>query len=162
MARSDIDRPVQQSLIDRLIDDDPQSNVEPPMSRSQSVRVFKNSIRRDLEWLLNSRRTPEDPPEDMEDAARSVLYFGLPDVTSLSGDSTDDRVRLLRMIEDAIATYEPRLASVTVSEAENPDSEARRVRFLIQATLRMDPSPELVYFDTVLDLSSKEYEVKGS
>lgn len=162
MARSDIDRPVQQSLIDRLIDDDPFSNMEPPMSRSQSVRVYKNSIRRDLEWLLNSRRTPEEPPEDMENAAESVLYYGLPDVTSLSGDSTDDRVRLLRMIEDSIATYEPRLTSVSVSEAENPDSESRRVRFSIQATLRMDPSPELVYFDTILDLSSKEYEVKGS
>ncbi len=162
MARSDIDRPVQQSIIDRLIDDDPLSNVEPPMSRSQSVRVFKNSIRRDLEWLLNSRRTPEDPPEDMEDAARSVLYFGLPDVTSLSGDSTDDRVRLLRMIEEAIATYEPRLSGVSVSEAESTDSESRRVRFIIQATLRMDPSPELVYFDTVLDLSNKEYEVTAS
>lgn len=160
MARQDIDRPVQQSVLDRLIDLDPQSNVEPALTRSESVRAFKNSVRRDIEWLLNSRATPEKVDENLEETARSVLHFGLPDLTSLS-DSGEDRARLMRMVEAALSTYEPRFQNVIVSENATRSHEAREVRFLIQATLRMDPSPEVVYFDTVLDLSSREYEVKG-
>ena len=56
MATSEIERPVRPSVLDRLIDDDPRSNVEPPLTRSQSVRQFKTALRRDLEWLLNARR----------------------------------------------------------------------------------------------------------
>lgn len=160
MARQDIDRPVQQSLLDRLIDLDPRSNVEAPFTRTESVRLFKNSVRRDIEWLLNSRATPEKADESLEETARSVLHFGLPDLTSLS-DSGEDRARLLRMVEDAIRTYEPRFQNVVVTENATAGSEAREVRFLIQATLRMDPSPEVVYFDTILDLSNREYQVKG-
>lgn len=160
MARQDIDRPVLQSLLDRLIDTDPRSTVESAPTRSESVRVFKNSVRRDIEWLLNSRATPEKTDESLEEVSRSVLHFGLPDLTSLS-DSGEDRARLLRLVETAIATYEPRFQNVVVTEGQAHDREAREVRFMIQATLRMDPSPEVVYFDTVLDLSSREYEVKG-
>ena len=97
---------------------------------------------------------------NLEETARSVLHFGLPDLTSLS-DSGEDRARLMRMVEAALSTYEPRFQNVIVSENATRSHEAREVRFLIQATLRMDPSPEVVYFDTVLDLSSREYEVKG-
>lgn len=160
MARQDIDRPVQQSVLDRLIDINPRDRVEAVLNRSQSVKAFKDSVRRDIEWLLNSRATPEKADESMEEVSRSVLHFGLPDLTSLS-DSGEDRARLLRMVEVAINTYEPRFQNVAVTESVARNGESREVRFLIQATLRMDPSPELVYFDTVFDLSSREYQVKG-
>jgi predicted component of type VI protein secretion system len=35
------------------------------------------------------------------------------------------------------------------------------MRFVIHAALKMDPSPERVSFDTVLDLSTGQYAVKG-
>ena len=162
MAKQDMERPIQQSLLDRLIDLDPLSKVEPMPTRAESIRDFKAGVRRDLEWLLNSRRTPEAPPEDMENAARSVLYFGISDLSSLSGDSSDDRVRLLHFIENAISNYEPRLSNVIVSEGDSTTIESRRVHFTIQATLTLNPGTELVFFDTVLDLGSKEYSVRGS
>ncbi len=162
MAKQDMERPIQQSLLDRLIDLDPLSKVEPMPTRAESIRDFKSGVRRDLEWLLNSRRTPEAPPEDMENAARSVLYFGISYLSSLSGDSSDDRVRLLHFIENAISNYEPRLSNVIVSEGDSTTIESRRVHFTIQATLTLNPGTELVFFDTVLDLGSKEYSVRGS
>lgn len=160
MARQEIDRPVLQSILDRLIDLDPRTPAEAPFTRSESVREFKLSVRRDIEWLLNSRAMPEKIDEGLEEVQRSVLYFGLPDLTSLS-DSGEDRQRLLRLVETAIATYEPRFQNVSVSEGAVASADAREVRFLIQATLRMDPAPEVVFFDTVLDLSSREYQVRG-
>ncbi len=162
MARQEMERPIQQSLLDRLIDLDPFSTVEPQPTRPESVREFKAGVRRDLEWLLNSRCTPAARPEGMEHVAKSVLYFGLSDLSSLSGDDPEDRVRLLHYIENAIATYEPRLSSVIVSEGEATELESRRVHFSIQATLLMNPGTELVFFDTVLDLGNKEYRVRGS
>jgi len=49
-----------------------------------------------------------------------------------------------------------------VSLVETEGENARReLRFLIEAVLRMDPNPEPVVFDTVLEFSSGEYDVKG-
>ena len=160
MPRDD-DRPVQQSVLDRLIDLDPHKTTENPPTRSQSVRALKTAVRRDLEWLLNTRAIAERPPESFQEVRQSVYMFGLYDLTSLSGDNPDDRVKLQRMIERAISTFEPRLSHVKVIDAPPSDQNSRQVRFLIQGSLKMDPSPEQVVFDTVLDLSRGEYAVKG-
>jgi type VI secretion system protein ImpF len=42
---------------------------------------------------------------------------------------------------------------------ERDDESPLQVRFSIQATLRMDPTPEQIVFDTVLEVSSGTYEV---
>ena len=62
MARGDADIAVTPALLDRLIDLDPGASSDPPATRNQSVRQLKVSLRRDLEWLLNTRRTPEEAP----------------------------------------------------------------------------------------------------
>ena len=63
MPRQDADINVTPSLIDRLIDLEPANSSDPPSTRSQSVRQLKLALRRDLEWLLNTRRIPEEAPE---------------------------------------------------------------------------------------------------
>ena len=37
----------------------------------------------------------------------------------------------------------------------------RELRFVVEALLKMDPNPEQVVFDTVLELASGDYSVKG-
>jgi len=44
---------------------------------------------------------------------------------------------------------------------ESGSNSGRQLRFQIEALLLMDPSPELISFDTVLELSSGEYQIKG-
>ena len=145
---SEIERPVRPSVLDRLIDDNPKSNVEPPLTRSQSVRVFKAALRRDLEWLLNARRIITPVPEDCEELARSVYTFGLPDITSMSKDSRESFERLARLIQSAIDVFEPRLTGVTVDLREGDSKLLRDVHFVIDGILRLDPMPERVMFDT--------------
>lgn len=163
MARTEIERTVRQSVLDRLIDTEPGLGGDAPATFAQSVRQLKANLRRDIEWLLNTRRPPVEVPEDFEELPRSVFAYGLPDITSLARDSVETRGQLLREVEEAIAHFEPRLADVRVSL---PDVEAsgvnREVRFHVEATLRMDPNPEQVVFDTVLELASGDFEVKGS
>lgn len=164
MARQDNERTVTPSLLDRLIDRDPKQPADPPITRQQSVRNLKASLRRDLEWLLNTRRNPDEVPDAYRELSRSLYNYGLPDVTSLSLNSPKDRVRLLRALEATISMFEPRLDQIKVTAVETATSNinlTRVLRFQIEGLLKMDPAPEQVSFDTVLQLISGEYQVKG-
>src|SRR5919112_919531 len=136
MSTSEIERPVRPSVLDRLIDDDPRSNVEPALTRSQSVRQFKTALRRDLEWLPNARRVITPVPDECEQLKRSVFTFGLPDITSMSKDSRESFERLARLIQGAIDVFEPRLAEVSVDLREGESKVLRDVHFVIDGILR--------------------------
>ena len=148
------------SLLDRLVDLEPGKRSEAAMARALTLAQMKVSVRRDLEWLLNSRRTPVEPPASAGELRRSVYYYGLPDVTGLAISSLEDHHKLAASLESAIAAFEPRLlrAVVTVQGAE---SERRQLRFQIEALLRAEPAPARVHFDTTLELSTGRYEVGG-
>jgi len=161
MPRNDSDSVVTQCLIDRLIDKDPQVRNDQPLARSQSVKQLKLSLKRDLEWLLNSRRIAEPAPESFAEVSRSLYHFGLPDFSALSVESPRDRNSLLREIEAAVAAFEPRLQSVRVTLVDSPSKLIRAVRFQIEGMLMMDPAPEQISFDTVLQLGNGEFQIKG-
>jgi type VI secretion system protein ImpF len=161
MARRETEETVTQSVLERLIDLQPGTRNDPPQTRSQSVRQLKAALRRDLEWLLNTRQIPGGVPEAFAGLEGSLYAYGLPDVSNLSANSVRDRNRLQRMLENTIASFEPRLSGVKVSLVDSGSSSGRQLRFQIEGLLLMDPAPELVSFDTVLQLSSGEYLIKG-
>jgi type VI secretion system protein ImpF len=113
--------------------------------------------------LLNTRRIPVPAPDAFEEVGRSVYHYGLPDLTSISRDSHEARERLRHRVEDVIALFEPRLENVNITIVEMEGEQHRReLRFHIEGTLLMDPTPEQVVFDTVLHFASGEYEVGGA
>lgn len=161
MARTELDRAVLGSLLDRLTDETPREPADPHISREESARRFRQSVLRDLDWLLNTRRTVRIATSDSEVHA-SVYEFGLHDFSGMSSSMADWREVLLADVRDTLRRFEPRLANVTVElsdSAANPASQ--QVRFVISGTLLMDPSPEQVVFDTLLELSSGEYQVES-
>jgi type VI secretion system protein ImpF len=93
--------------------------------------------------------------------SRSLYHFGFPDITSLSRDAKQTRDRLLQHVRDVLEIFEPRLDAVQVTLTEMDEDNKRQLRFMIEATLLMDPNPERVMFDTVLEIASGEYHVKG-
>ncbi len=147
------------SIVDRLLDFDPKVSTEAVKSRSQSLRELKQSVRRDLEWLLNTRQTADKVPEGLEELNKSLAIYGLPDFTGLSSKSTDDRKNLIHSIETALRIFEPRFMNLKVA-LEELDNLERGVKFRIQATLRVEPTPEPVVFDTVLQVGSGEFKVE--
>lgn len=161
MAPRDAERTVQASVLDRLIDADLERTADPPATWAQSVRELKNALRRDLEWLLNTRRIVEPAPARFGELQRSLYHFGLPDITALSAGSLEARERLRRQVQEAITHYEPRLANVRVTVAHTDDGGRRELRFVVDGLLRMEPSPEQVVFDTVLEITSATFEVRG-
>ncbi len=159
MARIDDEVRIQLSVLDRLVDFEPQLTSEPPPSRSKSLRQLKQAVKRDLEWLLNTRRT-FSVPEELPDLAGSLLGYGLPDFSTMSVRSTEDQDNLVHALETTLKRFEPRLEDVAVSLASASPLE-RALHFRIEARLKVDPVPEPVTFDTMLVLGSGNFAVKG-
>ncbi|MGH8013244.1 MAG: type VI secretion system baseplate subunit TssE [Candidatus Binataceae bacterium] len=147
------------SLLDRLIDDHPELSHEPLSSRFYDVRQLEASVARDLESMLNTRQERlEELAAEFVETGKSLLAYGLPDFTTYNLLAPDDRNRLRRAIENAIARFEPRLQRVRVS-METPNQTDHSLRFRIEALLRVDPATEPVTFDTILQLQTQEYTV---
>jgi type VI secretion system protein ImpF len=130
-----------------------------PQLREASARAFRNSVQRDVEWLLNTRRTIVATNALHPELHHSVHQFGLPDSSGLSFSNVEGRKQLTDDIADTLRRFEPRLMNVVVNLTEADMVKAPQVRFSISATLRMDPSPEQVVFDTVLEIASGTFDV---
>jgi type VI secretion system protein ImpF len=52
-------------------------------------------VRRDLEWLLNTRRNPEDPGISRVETENSLYNYGLPDFSAYSIASPKDQTKLV-------------------------------------------------------------------
>jgi type VI secretion system protein ImpF len=161
MARSYGGTTITVSVLDRLVDLEPETQVENPLSRSQSVRLLKQAVRRDLEWLLNTRRICDPPDEGLKEVNRSVYVYGLPDLSSLTMASAGDRGRLVKQILATISLFEPRLTNVRLVMVETQDQIKKDVRLRIEAMLKMDPVPEPISFDTVIELKSGNCLLSG-
>jgi type VI secretion system protein ImpF len=161
MLPLDKEGPVTLSVLDRLIDQEPDRKLEPPMTRAQSLRELRAALRRDLEWLFNTRSTIEEPPESLREVERSVYNYGVHDTSSLYLRSPKDQDFLAKSIKTAITFFEPRLQAVKVT-IEPSTNEVRGIHFNIEGLLRMDPAPEPVFFDTLLEPTSGEYKVKST
>src|SRR5271170_3838433 len=122
MARNLGETTITISVLDRLIDLEPDSRIENPLSRSQSVRLLKSAVRRDLEWLLNSRRICDPPDEGLKEVNRSAYIYGLPDLSSLTMAASGDRNRLVKQILATIGLFEPRLMNVRLVMVETEDA----------------------------------------
>ena len=95
-----------------------------------------DSIARDLEFLLNSRREDEAIPEEYPEVSRSILNFGMPALGRYGNIGTAaEQVKLCRSMEDAVRTFEPRLRRPQM-RVRGADAGSRGVlRFTLEATV---------------------------
>ena len=161
MARNPGDITVTLSVLDRLIDREPKNQHEAPLSRAQSVRQLKAAVQRDLEWLLNTRRIADQPDESLKEVNRSLYLYGLPDFSVYTMASSGDKTKLLRQLLATVKQFEPRLADVRLVPAEYSEPGIQQFRLRIEAMLLMDPSPEPVSFDTVIEVKSGVCRLSG-
>jgi type VI secretion system protein ImpF len=150
---------LQPALLDRLTDDEPLSALEARDKRVVSMRGLRRAVLRDLGWLLNSISLADvQPLDDAPLAARSVLNFGMPDLTGKTASGLD-RAELARRIRQAIWDFEPRILrdSVRVVPVGPGHGEApNQVMFEIHGDLWGQPLPERLYLKTELDLEIGE------
>ena len=69
-----------------------------PRTWVASANLLREHVLRDLDWLLNTRRTPVEVPEGLDELDQSLFRYGLPDISSLSATSPETPRALARAI----------------------------------------------------------------
>src|SRR5436305_10379759 len=136
MAEIRTDQLLLPSVLDRLIDHDPQVRKEAAQNRNQLLRDLKLAVRRDLENLLNTRVRCVPWPAELKELQQSLINYGIPDLTGASLGSTKEREEFRRTIHSVILTYEPRLKTPTVRPADQADKNDRSISLHIDAVLQ--------------------------
>ncbi|MFB0493652.1 type VI secretion system protein ImpF [Methylobacterium sp. OAE515] len=142
------------SVLDRLLDDRPDRPRDPPCSASETVAQARHAVHRDIENLLNARRPWRSLP--WPTLANSPLGYGISDFTAGTFNDAAEQERLRRDVEETIRRFEPRLAQVQVRLAEVPTALRAVLRLRIDALLLIDPMPEPIGFDTLIDTSAAD------
>jgi type VI secretion system protein ImpF len=162
MARVPLQDRLQPSLLDRLTDRNPSQQTEALERRVLSMRELRQSVLRDVAWLLNTGNL--DSVLDLEgcDAvADSTLNYGIPHLagtTSSDVDTTD----MERRLREAIWNFEPRILreSVKVRFVLNENQLSHNaLSFTIEGMLWAEPVPLHLYLKTELDLEMGTFSV---
>jgi type VI secretion system lysozyme-like protein len=115
------------SILDRLAPEEDEHGAR------RSTETIEDSILRDLEMLLNTRREEFLIPPEFEQTATSIVNFGVPDLAKCGSlRSGREQAKLCRWIEDAIRTFEPRLCNVAVRVVDR-ENVTPVLRFRVEA-----------------------------
>jgi type VI secretion system protein ImpF len=138
-------------------------NPENPEQRVVSMRKLRESVLRDLSWLLST--TSFDTGHSLADlpaVERSVLNYGLPSVAGrgMSGvDTTEVAQRLQRTLE----FFEPRLTQVRVTpELDGKQGDMQALKFRIEAELWGQPTPQRLLLRTQIDVETSDVVVSDA
>lgn len=99
-------------LFDRLFDDDPGVHTEPVPRRYLDLDGLAESVEFEIQEVLTTRCGIGE--SDIDYADRSVVNYGLVDLSHLFTTNPNDRQRIARHVARTIAAYEPRLTKVNV------------------------------------------------
>ena len=154
-------RPVLASLLDRLQDDDPAASRDDPIALAQQLKLHRLSVMRDLSDLLNARRQLPTRSDQHAGVVPSVLDYGLSDLATVDLASVSGRERFRQEVENTIRNYEPRFHTVDVKVVDEKErGGGRSYRLVIEALLHAEPAPIEVLFDSVIDPSDGNFDVR--
>lgn len=146
------------SVLDRL--------TQPDTGRGGDLRIgFRDllqAVRRDIEWLLNTKRVQLFDLEHLPETASSIVNYGLPDFSHYTGSSLADCQQICGLITQTLRRFEPRLApnSIRVEHVPGVERIGTQSRFRIHALLHVDPVKEQVVFDTEIEMDTGSVQVK--
>jgi type VI secretion system protein ImpF len=157
MAELSSQERMQPVLLDRLTDREPEKKLESRDQRILSLRQVRESVMRDLAWLLNTGSLSQVMDlEEYPEVEKSVLNYGLRDLAGTTISSADVP-RIERDLREAILVFEPRILRntlkvkvVTTSEKMNRNAMV----FHIQGDLWAQPLPVNLFLKTELDLET--------
>ena len=149
---------LQPSLLDRLIDDEPDKKVEAPEQRVLSKARLRQAVLRDLAWLFNTTRLESEVNlQKYPNARRSVINFGMPALSGMLASSLDV-MDLERAVRQAIVDFEPRIdprtLQVTVLAETTALAHHAVIGIEIRGHLWAQPVPLELLIRTQFDLES--------
>lgn len=162
MARVDKSKKLRPSILDRLLDNDPGNTQEKDIEQHQKLKQLRNSVRRDLENMLNTRFRMVEPSSEYPELQKSLLNYGLPDLATINIFDKIKRQEFIEHLETLLTEFEPRFKSVKINFMENTNTADKTLRFKIDALLYADPSPEVVVFDSTLEPVTRTVNVEDT
>lgn len=163
MAELSYSERLQPSLLDRLTDDAPEHQTESREQRVLSIRRLRQSVLRDLSWLLNTSSL--DTLMDLSDApfaSHSVINYGTPALAGVNLSGAD-MTSIERKFKQAIQDFEPRILadSLKVSMVSTDQMmNQKSMSFKIEGDLWAQPLPVHLYIRSDLDLETGEVTVQ--
>jgi type VI secretion system protein ImpF len=152
---SSLQEQLQPSLLDRLIDQEPGKRRESHDNRVISMRRLRQSVLRDLAWLLNTTHlAATETLDDYPAVARSVLNYGVGEFSGHLASSMDSD-EMERVLHQAIIDFEPRILpqSLSIRSLRDPSQESHnRLIFEIEGQLWAVPAPAHLLLRTEIDL----------
>lgn len=156
---------LQPALLDRLTDDEPDKTRESRRQRVLTLARLRQSVLRDLTWLLNTGCLGQT--QDLSGyplASRSVLNFGVRDLAGTSL-SAEDTVGIENAVRQAILDFEPRILPNTVkvrTVLDEGEMTRRALTFEIRGQLWAHPLPLELFLKTEVDLETGKVDVYES
>lgn len=166
---------LQPSLLDRLIDQDPQAAREPVEARVLSRKQLRSAVLRDLSWLFNTPRAePEPKSERKEELARwrgldlarqSVLNYGMPAFAGVTLSSLDAKA-IEGAVAGAIRAFEPRIdpATVEVELKMQGENHHNMLQLVIRGQMWAQPVPLELLLAADVDVetdSTRVHDLRG-
>lgn len=158
MARSAPASPPRLPLFDRLLQGD---SIETDRNADSAMRELRESVRRDLEILLNTRPARTSTGSDMGELAVSVLSYGLPGLQNQNLATPGQQEAFRKQLETIIQRFEPRFRELSVELVGRDSSLDRTLRFRMRAVLRADATTEAVVYDTIVDPATGGLRILG-
>lgn len=147
------------SLLDRLIDMDPDWTEDPPVTTAETFEGIRAALRRDLELLMNTRCLTRTPPNALPELADSLVTYGVEDFFSASLTTEAQRQAFAQGLEARIARFEPRLEEVSVSLVADPVPSRRTLRMRISGRYTARPGLPPLVFETAMDPVAGRFSV---
>ena len=149
---------LQPALLDRLIDNAPDSREDTPEDRVVSRKQLRAAVLRDLSWLLNTVQAEgtRDPVWRRVDLARhSVLNFGVPAFTGKPLSQVGNQA-VADAVRRAILDFEPRVLpdSLEVTATRQRGGHANSLRINIRGMLWGQPVPLELMLAAEIDCES--------
>lgn len=146
----------QASILDRLVDNEPGVSHEPVQRRFTTISQVRESVVRDLENLLNTRKSIHVVPETDVQVTSSLFTYGVRDFISYSPRSPSVRQQIRQEIERIVVLYEPRIRNASVRLDAAAGFE-RTLRFRISGLLAVGSVTAPITFDTCFDINRGDY-----
>ncbi len=146
-------------FLDRLTDHYPKAKKESREYRSVTLKRYRDSVLRDLQWLLNcGAHPPHSVINEFDYAKKSVVNYG---IRSLSGMWTSGETAegIAENIRKTLLQFEPRIKKHTlrvdvIKDDEDTKSGNTKVNLEISGELYVEPIPEKLYIKTEIDLET--------
>jgi type VI secretion system protein ImpF len=153
---------LQPSLLDRLVDDNPEQLNESRDKRVMNVSKLRDCVIRDISHLLNTHHMEGNTELDhYSEVPSSVVNYGISGLTGFSMHNIDIHATE-RQIRQAIINFEPRILKDTLKvnmTRDNEKSSNHAMVFKIEGQIWAIPIPLMLMLKTEIDLETGSVNV---